>query len=203
MAIGDDFAIDYVNKRIYSTGSTVYTANTLYSWLMDTFDAQGAMDDAIPMSAQTPTEYTMINEWFIDDVTTKYVTQGAIKTDGYNGKVQTLKLLASGYTNCVVTDIGKQVRDDTVEIGALLAYNNTTRKWWIRSTSTIASASAMTITAGTGAGTGSANSATGEDLYANIYTLGTIESGTRIYIYQAGSKISPDWWSDGHIDILT
>jgi len=56
LAIGDDFTIDYVNKRIHhSAGATVYTVNELYSWLMDQFDEQGAMDDQIPMSAQTPT----------------------------------------------------------------------------------------------------------------------------------------------------
>ena len=66
MAIGDDFTIDYVNKRIHhSANQNVYTVQELYSWLMDMFDEQGAMDDEIPMSAQTPTAYTMINGWKI------------------------------------------------------------------------------------------------------------------------------------------
>ena len=76
MAIGDDFTIDYTNKRIwnkYAWGqggtATVYSVNALYSWLMNTFDEQGAMDDDVPMSAQTPNAYTLINEWFIDDET--------------------------------------------------------------------------------------------------------------------------------------
>lgn len=202
MAIGDDFAIDYNNKRIYhNTGTTVYTVNALYSWLMDTFDEQGAMDDEVPMSAQTPNAYTMVNEWFIDDVSTQFLKEGAIVTSGYNTKIGLVTMGSSGYTNCVATDIGKQVKDDTVEIGALLAYNNTTRKWWVRTTSTVVNGSAMTITGGTGAGTSSAFGNTGEDLYANVYTLGTIESGTDIYIYQAGAKISA-WWTSGHIDIL-
>ena len=39
MGIGDEFSIDYANRRIYhSSGATVYTVNALYSWLMDTFD---------------------------------------------------------------------------------------------------------------------------------------------------------------------
>jgi len=36
-----------------------------------------------------------------------------------------ITLVAAGYTNCVAGDIGKQVQDDTVEIGVLLGYNNT------------------------------------------------------------------------------
>jgi len=201
MAVGDDFAIDTVNKRIYhNTGATVYDVNDLYSWLMDMFDEQGAMDDEIPMSAQTPTAYTMINGWFIDDVSTHYLKNGAIKTEGYLNAIIMIPFGAT-YTNCVPGDIGNQVKDDTVEIGPLLAYDNIQKKWWIRTTNSVTSGSAMLITGGTGAGTTNSNSATGEDLYANIYTLGTIETGTDLYIYQAGSKLTA-WWSAGHIDVL-
>jgi hypothetical protein len=47
----------------------------------------------------------------------------------------------------------------------------------------------------------------GESLWANIYSIGTIESNTHLYIQQNGSnltayKATTDWWSDGHIDIL-
>ena len=202
MAIGDDFTIDYINKRIYhSSGTTVYSVNQLYSWLMDTFDEQGAMDDEVPISAQTPNAYTMTNAWFIDDESTQYLKEGAITTDRGEAKIALVTLQESAYTSCIASDIGKQVQDDTTEIGALLAYNNTTRKWWIRTVSTVTNGSSMTITSGTGAGTSSAFDNTGEDLFANVYTLGTIESGTDIYIYQAGAKITA-WWSAGHIDIL-
>ena len=49
--------------------------------------------------------------------------------------------------------------------------------------------------------------ATGESLWSNIYTLGTIEANTHIYISQNGTNLvaykdTTDWWSDGHIDIL-
>jgi hypothetical protein len=203
MAIGDDFAIDYVNKRIYhSTGTSVYTVNQLYSWLMDVFDEQGAMDDDIPMTAQTPNAYTIVNNWFIDDESTHYLKEGAITQTRDDATIALITLSSTGYTNCVASDITKQVKDDGVEIGALLAYNNTTRKWWVRTTQTVVNGSAMTITGGTGAGTSSAFDNTGEDIFSNLYTLGTIETGTKIYIYQAGAKIDPDWWGNEHIDIL-
>ena len=64
-----------------------------------------------------------------------------------------ITLLAAGYTNCVADDIGKQVTDDTVQIGLLLGYNNTTHEWWVDATVIVASGSVMAIVAGTGAGT--------------------------------------------------
>ena len=103
MAIGDDFSIDYVNKVVkHVSGTTVYTVNELYSWLMDTFDELLQMDDEVPMSAQTPTEYTMINGWFLDigelSQAHKYLKGGAIKTDGYENEIQVLTL-------CVTTHV--------------------------------------------------------------------------------------------------
>jgi len=208
MAIGDDFTIDYVNKRVYhSAGTTVYTVNELYSWLMDQFDEQGAMDDQIPITAQTPTAYTMVNGWYMDigegSKAYHFLKGGAIKTDGYLNEIQVLVL--DNYTSCVAGDIGKTVTDDTVDIGELLSYDNTAQKWWIRTGSgtAIADNSVMAITTGTGAGNANGASVDGEDLYANVYTLGTIEATGLIYITQAGTKIDPDWWSaDGHIDVL-
>lgn len=202
--IYDDFSIDYVGKRIYhSSGTTVYSANALYSWLMDTMDELGQMDDDIPMSAQTPTEYTLINGWHMDDESFKYIDGGAIKTSGWLNEIHVVSFASGGYTSAVAGDIGKMVNDDGVDFGTLLAYDNTLRKWWIRtgSATTMASGSVVTIDSGTGGGTTSAISATGENLWANIYSLGTIEAGSQLYIEQAGSVLS-SWWSTGHIDVL-
>jgi len=200
MAIGDDWGIDFINKRIYHKGSgtTVYTVNELYSWLQDQFDELTAMDDEVPMSAQTPTAYTMINGWFLDegqsDTTNphyshKYLKEGSIATSGYENVILILDL--TSYTSCVTSDIGKTV----TEVG----FDNTLAKWWIRDTNShgqIANGSTMAISGGTGAGVADGNSATGENLYSNVYTLGTIESSPapQVYIFQAGSALSE--WSN-------
>jgi len=48
MAISDEWNIDALNKRIYTTsGPSTWTVNDLYSWLMDEFDSQQYMDDPI------------------------------------------------------------------------------------------------------------------------------------------------------------
>jgi hypothetical protein len=203
MAIYDDFSIDYVNKRIYhNSGATIYSVNALYSYLQDTFDELGQLDDPVPMSAQTPTAYTMINGWFIDNDTTQYLNGGAITTSGWSNEIHVINF-GGTYTNCVTGDIGKAVTDDGGAFGTLLAYDNTLKRWWVRtgSATTAASGSTMVITTGTGTGVSSATSTTGEHLWANIYSLGSIEAGTNIYVEQNGSKLT-SWWSSGHIDIL-
>lgn len=203
MAIGTDVSIDTINKvirRASGATSTVYSSNALYSYLMDYFDELTQMDDQVPMSAQTPTSYTMINGWYLQEELTKYLQGGAIQTSGYNGQIQILKLDGS-YTNFVDSDLGKQVQDDSVDVGVLLDYDNDTQKIWIRSTSTIADGSAITVNGGTGAGDANGASATGETIFANPYTLGALEGTPAIYIYQSNSPIS-SWWADGHFDIL-
>lgn len=212
MAIDSDFTVDYTDKKVtHTSGTTVYTVNELYSWLMDTFDELVQMDDQVPMSAQTPSAYTFINGWYIDDDSMKYLKEGAIETDGWNGVVLVVNLASAGYAVCVGSDIGKNVTDDASDVGELLAYDNTLRKWWIRDTNShgaIATGSTMDIPTGSGAGTADGGSATGENLWANVYSLGTIESSPspQIYIFQDGSPL--DEWSDltnwdrGHLDVL-
>jgi len=81
MAISDDWTIDYDAKTIeHTSGSTIYTVNALYSYLQDTFDELGQLDDDVPMSAQTPTEYSLINGWDFGTPATdiQYLYGGAI-----------------------------------------------------------------------------------------------------------------------------
>ena len=132
MAIQDDFTIDYTNERVYhSSGATVYSANALYSWLMDTFDELGALDDEVPMSAQTPTAYTFINGWFMDDTSFQFLNGGAIQTVGhdhatYANGIRITTLASGGYVNAVAGDIGKVVTGGTTgDTGKLMAYDNT------------------------------------------------------------------------------
>jgi len=213
MAIADDFSIDYVNQIVYyeTPGSgDLYTVRELYSYLQDTFDELDQLDDTIPMSAQTPTNYTLINGWFMDDRSYQFLKGGAIITNGYDGVIQLVPFGAT-YTNCISTDIGKMVKDDAADTGNLLAYNNTAKKWWVRWGTLIGTGSAMTITDGTGAGTSNADSTTGEDLFPNLYTLGSIDEtdSQQIYIVQNGVRIASgtEWWPESgsgtqHIDVL-
>lgn len=216
----NDWAFDYINKRMYYDGVETYPfaltdmllTNALYSYVMDTFDEQGQMDDDMPMSAQTPTDYTLLNGWFVDEVSQQGLKGGAITTNGWDDVVL-IVTFGGTYTNAISSDIGLEVRDDASAVGALLAYDNTLKKWWIRDTEshgTIASGSTVEVTNDGGDGTGvtDADSITGESLWTNMYTLGTLEPTPQLYISQGGAglttseRISPQYWLTGHIDVL-
>ena len=48
---------------------------------------------------------------------------------------------------------------------------------------------------------GSIQSSDGNELWSNLYTIGSQEEGTQIYIIQDGAEITP-WWGTENIDIL-
>ncbi|HRH22098.1 MAG TPA: hypothetical protein PLJ58_02745, partial [bacterium] len=209
--IAGDFTINTTTKTIKHTAdSVVYTVNELYTWLMDYFDDVTTIDDTVPISAQTPTEYTLINGWFMDNLSFKYLSGGAIQTDGQDAySTHVLTVTGGTYADPVSGDITKTVMAGATAIGPLLDYEvisvGVSSKWYVRDTRTvpavIASTTAMTITTGTGSGNNSANSLSGESIWSNIFSLGTIVSGTTLDLYQNDSQITP-WWSAGQIDIL-
>lgn len=209
MAIQDDIEYDLVEKIVHrksTAGATVYSVNALYSWLMDEFDELANMDDTVPMSAQTPTSYTVINEWYIQEELTKYLNGGAIQTSGYNNEIRTLICGSSGWTNFVPADVGDTITGSvTGDTGTVLDYDNAAYKIWIRmddSADLFDNATENYTGAGTGTATATAVSTTGETIFANFYTLGTLEGTPTLYVFQAGERIDPDWWGTGHGDIL-
>lgn len=201
-----DFTFDYVNQIVDNpAGSTVESVNAVYSYIQDTFDELAQMDDDIPMSAQTPTSYTMINGWYITERATKLMSGGAIQTNGYNNEIQVLTLDGT-YTSFVEGDRGKQLRDDGVDVGAIVDFDNSLQKVYFRKGdgTLVADNSVITVNGGTGAGDAFGSGATGETIFANPYTLGTLNTsnGTpNLYIYQNGEEY-PAFWPAGQFDIL-
>jgi len=206
MAITDDVSVDYINKivsRSVAPSTTIYSVNELYSYLMDLFDELAQMDDQVPMSAQTPTSYTMINGWYIRVDLTQFLNGGAIQTNGYLNDVHTL-VLDGTYAGPDEANIGDQVTDDGSDVGALLDYDNTAQQWFVRigSDTVIGDDSVMSINGDAGVtGDAAGDSTTGETIFANPYSLGSINGSPSLYIYQNGVVIS-SWWSAGHFDIL-
>jgi hypothetical protein len=200
-------------------GETVFSVNALYSYLQDTFDELGQMDDKVPMSAQTPTDYTLINEWFIDEVSIKYLTGGALKTDGWlraqDSNTGVVQISYSAGTDPVASDLGLAITHTTaLDAGKLLFADVSRNILWIRPDSSAiensfdSTTGTVAVTAGTGSITQTAAASSGENLWANVYTLGTIQTSPypQIYIFQNGSSIS-EWstlsnWDRGQIDVL-
>ncbi len=211
------------------TGTGTVTVNQLYSSLQNLFDELTQMDDGVPMSAQTPTEYTIgiidagdKDPWFIDRVTVQHLTGGALKTASWARVTTTntgiLKLNVTA--NAIVAgDIGLDIITGA-NTGTLLDVQDLgggNAILWIRPDTNAAGNDfddngTLTCNAHTASFTYDITPpvvswATGESLWSNIYTLGTIEANTHIYISQNGANLvaykdTTDWWNDGHIDIL-
>lgn len=122
-----DWQYDESTKKIqHNTGTHRTTVNALYSALMDLADNSDFMDSDVPMKANTPTEYELINSWvFNADSDFGYLKGGSIKDNAAN------------------------------------------------------------------------------NLWANYYNLGTLKSGTVLFIEQNGSAVSaPPGYTSGDMDVL-
>lgn len=234
--LGGDFTVHYDEsqtggrdrRQIIWTGGTnaARTVNELYSALQDLFDDSAQMDDRVPMTAQTPTDYTMVNGWFIDDTSVENLTGGTIQTSGW----ATDEVVEFEYTDTsgfAGSDIGLLVTEGASgDTGTLLDYNDvtTTQHAWVRpdvpGADQFDTAGAMAVTGGT-ATPGDvvvATNVSGEAIWANPITIASLASNTLVYIYQniddtttAGSdnktrviatKGTDSWWGEGNIDIL-
>lgn len=76
-----DWQYDEDTKKLrHNTGTARVTVNALYSALMDLADDSGFMDSDPPMTAQTPSEYSLVNGWTMSaDSDFGYLTSGAIR----------------------------------------------------------------------------------------------------------------------------
>lgn len=205
MAFLSDFDIDYDNKIIrHLTGTDIYSTQTMYSELQDLFDSLNQMDDQVPMSAQTPTQFTMINGWFIDSASLQYIKTGSLTTIGWAaGIIRAISYNASGAgTMFDPADRGKVITGTSTghtgkilgwderygaEIGVVYirvltgTFNNATEAWTVAG-----SAAAGNFTATFQAG----GSATGENFWSQFSTLGTIHAqvagtpDTKLYAVQ-------------------
>ena len=234
--LGGDFTVHFTNdvsgagdKQIIWTGSAVgtRTTNELYSAIADLFDNNTAgsgdyMDEGIPMSAQTPTAYTVgrietndIEPWFIDPESVTHLTGGALTTTGWTRSVGSLtgivKVICSSVGfNLVSSDVGSTVTHADGDSGKILYVDTTNFEVWIRPDSNAAANSFDSTTGGTLTATGSSNTATQETgqasttgnlQWTNLNTIGTIVPNTRIYVTQNNTEIE-NFWGDGLLDRL-
>jgi hypothetical protein len=165
--------------------------NELYSWLQDTFDEPGYMQYPVPMSAQTPTQYTIINRWFIDDQSVKALYGGSIQTDGWTKSgaagITQVRWITGSVDPPVAGDIGVTLSGTTsAATGTLLAVNAARQVAWIRNVS-----SAQFVNNELVRGNGvnmqlevMTGSASGETIWSNLFSVGSLQSYSEIYIGQ-------------------
>jgi len=189
----------------------------LYSSLQDRFDEPDLMDADVPMSAQTPNAFTLINGWFIDEGSLRYLTGGAITTSGWSGVIRKITLDAAGYVGPTTDDLGGTVTSSASgDTGSLIGFRNDTREWWVRVVTggspdnLFDAAGTISIAGSTSSpiptGTQSTAATSGEYLYTNLFTLGSISDNTDLYIIQdqgnGTTKVLPQFWGTGFIDVL-
>ena len=219
-----DTTVDSDPKTIANRNST----NELYSALQDRFDEPDMMDQLVPMSAQTPTEYTMLNGWFIDNRSTEFLYGGAIQTSGWAGGV--IRAISYNATTAFqASDIGKTITGTTTtDSGIIVDFDDRYLQddqgvVYIRpdvpATDTFANGTELyTVGASSAAGafdevfTGTGNaSITGESLWPNPFSLGSIVAYTDLFFYQSAARVvskaynvtTPlQWWANGHVDVL-
>ena len=235
--LSGDFTIYYLaeNRRKTvkwsGTATGTRTMNQLYSALVDLFDEPTQMDDGVPMSAQTPVEYTIgkidagdNDPWYIPYETMQHLTGGALKTSGWARVVTSntgiVVVPVTSASNTIVTgDIGYDITHADLDAGTLLDIIDlgTATDYLVIRPDSNASANNFDSTSGNLTCNGhtapqNATSTTGEQIWPNLYSLGTIESDTHIYVYQGAIASNnkdriysiidqtQDWWSDGHLD---
>jgi hypothetical protein len=235
--LGGDVTIYYLDenrqKRLAWTGSASArrTANELYSALMDWFDESGQMDDGVPMSAQTPVEYTVgtidagdSDPWYMSYSLMEHIYGGAVKTAGWTRVQDSVAgiIVVPVTSNTILTaSVGLDITGATTGAGTLLEVieGGTTDYLVIRPDSSSAAnnfttASQVITCNATTATQSGATPNTGEQVWANLYSLGTLEADTHIYLYQGAvatnagrvriysiTDSTQDWWVDGHIDV--
>jgi hypothetical protein len=217
MAIQDDFTIDYVDRKItYTTAFSndrppnIYTVNELYSFLQDTFDEPAQMDDPIPMSAQTPTQYTMLYPWFIDNESVKALYGGSIQTSSWTKSAAegiTALRWASATAAPDAADIGKAVTGVTsTATGVILAVDATRQIVWVRNTSAAQFQNGEVIdddATGTNPDfttEAEAGFQTGESIWSNLFSVGSKAVTTEIYIGQEPDQLGGTAYHDADAD---
>jgi len=74
----------------------VRSFNELYTYLQDTFDELGQLDDNEPMTAQVKDQaYTLVNSWKIPDLSMRFLESGSLKDEGNNNIFANIQTLGS------------------------------------------------------------------------------------------------------------
>ena len=218
------------DKQIRWTGGAAYTdanthtANELYTALMDLFEDPGGdtIGDyivsgfGIPMKAVTPRQYQIgaiendIEPWFIDNETTRHITGGSIEALGWQrttGSVTGIVRIDITNVDIVAADVGNAITHASGDAGVLLELEVSDRGTflWVRPDSNSGpddfdSTGTLTCNGNTATQT-SAGSRSGNPLWVNVVTIGSVVSGTDIYVAQDNSVLT-QWWESGLFDRL-
>jgi len=233
-----DFLADTRQKRLSWLGgggiNSSYTMNQLYSAMATLLDETTTIDDGTCFSAETPVEYTIgkidsgdTEPWYITFDLMERITGGALRTSGWlretdiNTGIICVPVAPGG--NIVAADAGNTVVGQTTGAGTLLEFIDTgkTYDYCIIRPDGVAAANDFTTATQNVSANGhfavqwsTAASTTGDQIWANLYSLGTIDPNVHLYLYQgitsndtsrvrlsSWNNAAGDWYGNGHINI--
>jgi len=214
--------------------NTNYTMNELYSAMQTLQDESTTIDDGTCFFADTPLEYTIgkidqgdNDPWYIQFDLMEKITGGALRTSGWQRVTSTntgIIVVPGTNSNFVKADEGETVTGGTTGSGTLLEVISSgagNDYLVIRPDNELAASdfttASQTITGSTSGHTftqwSNANSTTGEQVWANVYSIGTIEPTVHMYLYQgealttdtrdrvySWNDSTKDWYGNGQID---
>ncbi len=216
---------------------TNYTMNEIYSAMATLLDESTTIDDGTCFSAETPVEYTIgkidagdSEPWYISFDLMEHITGGALRTSGWtrvqdsNTGIVCVQVDSGGAI--VASDRGYDIVHSDGDSGTLLEFIDTggaVDYCIIRPDSSAIANSFDAASSDTLTCNGHAAdvletdgvATTGEMIWANIYSIGTIDSNVHMYVYQ-GERLTTDaserrfswnsatldWYGNGHIDIV-
>jgi hypothetical protein len=239
--LNGDIGVYYLSnnrtKMLYWIGGTNdnYTMNQIYSAMGNLLDEETTIDDGSAFSAETPVEYTVgiidagdNDPWYITFDLMEHVTGGALRTSGW-ARVQdsntgiVMVEVASASSDIDNTNRGVNITHTDGDTGTLLEVisdGGASDYLFIRpdsdaignsfdNTTGTLTCSAQTATSITTA------AITGDMIWANIYSIGTIEGSVHLYVYQGArgttddsnrvysvNSTTQDYWGQGHIDFV-
>ena len=226
----DNPTVDGGSHQIRWTGTTGVTdLQDLVSAVQDLWDnvtggAGDYVEFGVPFRSITPVRFSIgqifSNEpdaWFIDPESIKHLTGAGLQTQGwaYSTGVRKgiFRVPMSSLGTIVAGDVGFTASNGTVT-GVLLHVDTNNNDLYIRPTDSTAthdwsSVSSGTVSVNGHSGTQGSAGLTGNNIWTNIFSLGTLVSGTQLYVGQNQTILdnSEDsgaglWFGTGQIDIL-
>jgi hypothetical protein len=189
MPIATDTAIDYTNKIIDLTGTTVYDVSVLYSYCKEQFKLSANIDDDFAWTANTSTDFTLKNGWVFRTRGIRRLKNGGIKTTYGANIIEKIEFSVVG-TAFDDADIGATVTGTGLAgTETIVDYDNTRKAIWIRTAAATSVGDAVVVTASTGGSGTSTGTSTGstagvDDQWSNINTIGDLAaSGPTPFIY--------------------
>lgn len=221
------------------------TMNELYSAMANLLDESDTIDDGSAFNADTPTEYTTgkidagdNDPWYVTFNLMEHITGGSLRTSGWThatGSNTGIVIIPGTNVDMDSTDIGQDIDGGTDGNGTLLEIiEGSQGDFIVVRPDTSGSGDEFTGDGQTITQTGGTNHTftqhatedqnTGEMIWANIYSIGTVDDNVHMYVYQgefddttpttpatdnsqrvlsinSATIADGDYWGQGHIDL--